>query len=195
MMQTILQHYRTKGYGSIDPDSIDVQPICPTASSSLASVHKEDDKYRNSSSETAVTSAASSVSTIFEDSVYSEVQPSPLPVDPDALERHVMINLQPSPRNSAVADVRLSMISNFSAAYNTVNISLALTMMRPTHPPEDAPSIANCSSALIAGMIIGQLGGGLLGDWLGRHMAMAVTLTLQIVGRPASHKKRRGCIK
>lgn len=176
MMQTILQHYRTKGYGSIDPDSIDVQPICPKASSGLASVHKEDDKYRNSSSETAVTSAASSVSTIFEDSVYSEVQPCP----PDALERHVMINLQPSPRNSAVADVRLSMISNFSAAYNTVNISLALTLMRSTHPPEDAPSIANCSSALIAGMIIGQLGGGLLGDWLGRHMAMAVTLTLQI---------------
>ena len=83
-------------------------------------------------------------------------------------------------RNSANADIHLSMVSNFSAAYNTINISLALTMMQSFHPTEDSSSIAKCSSALIAGMILGQLGGGLLGDWLGRHMAMAVVMTVQI---------------
>lgn len=165
MMHNLLRYYRSYGYGSIDADNID------------GLLHK--DQNRNSSAETAVTSAASSVSTIFEDSVYSEVQPC-TPPGYDAMEQHHVLPPPPQKRNSTLADVRLSMISNFSAAYNTVNISLALTLMRSTHPPEDSPSIANCSSALIAGMIIGQLGGGLLGDWLGRHMAMAVTLTLQI---------------
>lgn len=172
--QKLLRHFRS--YGTVvpvisetsDSDSNDIHPNYSYAT--FASLHK--DQIRISSAETAITSAASSVSTIFEDSVYSEVQPCTHP-------EHDVIEQLPK-RNSAVADVRLSMISNFSAAYNTVNISLALTLMRSNHPPDDAPSIANCSSALIAGMIIGQLGGGLLGDWLGRHMAMAVCLTLQI---------------
>ncbi|KAL7532410.1 hypothetical protein ACHAXR_005293 [Thalassiosira sp. AJA248-18] len=30
-------------------------------------------------------------------------------------------------------------------------------------------------------MIFGQLGGGVLGDWLGRHVAMALVMTLQVV--------------
>ena len=177
-MQNLFRQNRKFGYGSIDLDNTDGQPR------GLGSLHQhKEDQNRKSSSETAVTSAASSVSTIYEDSVYSEAQPYNVPAEHNAMEHHAKHCLHPPPppkRNSAVADVRLSMISNFSAAYNTVNISLALTLMRSTHPPDDAPSIANCSSALIAGMIIGQLGGGLLGDWLGRHMAMAVTLTLQI---------------
>jgi PHS family inorganic phosphate transporter-like MFS transporter len=85
-----------------------------------------------------------------------------------------------SKRNSSYADMRLSMVSNFSAAYNTVNISLALTLMKAVHPPLHPSEISLCSSALIAGMIIGQLAGGLLGDWLGRHMAMSVVMTLQV---------------
>ena len=177
-MQNLFRQNRKFGYGSIDLDNTDGQPR------GLGSLHQhKEDQNRKSSSETAVTSAASSVCTIYEDSVYSEAQPYNVPAEHNAMEHHAKHCLHPPPppkRNSAVADVRLSMISNFSAAYNTVNISLALTLMRSTHPPDDAPSIANCSSALIAGMIIGQLGGGLLGDWLGRHMAMAVTLTLQI---------------
>ncbi len=170
-MRNLLRHYRK--YGSVDLDGTDVQPRV------LGSLHQHKEvQNRNSSSETAVTAASSvsTISTINEDSVYSEAQPCSVPAEHNAI-------LHPPPpmkRNSVVADVRLSMISNFSAAYNTVNISIALTLMRSTHPPDDAPIIANCSSALIAGMILGQLGGGLLGDWLGRHMAMAVTLSLQI---------------
>ena len=75
-------------------------------------------------------------------------------------------------RNSSYADMRLSMISNFSASYNTINISLGLTLMNAMHPPKHPSDVSLCSSALIAGMIIGQLAGGMLGDWLGRHLAM-----------------------
>lgn len=85
-------------------------------------------------------------------------------------------------RNSSHADMRLSMVSNFSAAYNTINISLGLTFMKLLHPPMHPTDMSLCSSALIAGMIIGQLVGGLLGDWLGRHMAMSVVMTLQVAG-------------
>ena len=84
-------------------------------------------------------------------------------------------------RNSTTADARLAMASNFSAAYNTFNISLALALMRSSHPPHTSSDITSCSSAVIGGMIVGQLVGGLLGDWLGRHMAMAVVMCVQVV--------------
>lgn len=84
-------------------------------------------------------------------------------------------------RNSTTADTRLAMASNFSAAYNTFNISLALALMKKSHPPSHAASdIASCTSAVIGGMIVGQLIGGYLGDWLGRHMAMAVVMCIQV---------------
>eukprot|EP00956_Cyclotella_meneghiniana_P043518 scaffold273814_cov86-Cyclotella_meneghiniana.AAC.5 len=83
-------------------------------------------------------------------------------------------------RNSSYADMRLSMISNFSASYNTINISLGLTLMNAMHPPKHPSDVSLCSSALIAGMIIGQLAGGMLGDWLGRHLAMAIVMSLQV---------------
>jgi PHS family inorganic phosphate transporter-like MFS transporter len=84
-------------------------------------------------------------------------------------------------RNSTTADTRLAMASNFSAAYNTFNISLALALMKQSHPPSHAASdIASCTSAVIGGMIVGQLIGGYLGDWLGRHMAMAVVMCIQV---------------
>ena len=38
-----------------------------------------------------------------------------------------------------------------------------------------------CSSALLAGMILGQLTGGALGDAIGRHRAMAVVMFLQVI--------------
>ena len=105
-------------------------------------------------------------------------------VSPNTVSQEVQeptLKKQKQKRNSATADVRLSMASNFSAAYNTVNISLALVIMQSIHPLEDPSSISTCSSALLGGMIIGQLGGGILGDWFGRHMAMAVVMTLQVV--------------
>lgn len=84
-------------------------------------------------------------------------------------------------RNSSTADARLAMASNYSAAYNTFNISLALALMRSSHPPHTSSDITSCSSAVIAGMIVGQLIGGLLGDWLGRHIAMSVVMCVQVI--------------
>ena len=89
--------------------------------------------------------------------------------------------ISPVKRNSTTADARLAMVSNFSAAYNTFNISLALALMRSSHPPHASGDVTSCSSTLIGGMIVGQLVGGLLGDWLGRHMAMAVVMCVQVI--------------
>lgn len=84
-------------------------------------------------------------------------------------------------RNNKASDMRLSMLSNFSTAYNVVSISMALNIMQELYEttPQDK---SLCSSALIAGMIIGQLAGGAIGDILGRHVAMALVMSLQIVG-------------
>ena len=93
-------------------------------------------------------------------------------------------------RNTAAADLRLSMLSNFSTAYNILSISLSLKIMHPIYYPHNhhhhqmdvmSKSLESlCSSALIAGMIVGQLAGGTLGDVLGRHRAMAVVMFLQV---------------
>jgi hypothetical protein len=83
--------------------------------------------------------------------------------------------------NDKASDMRLAMLSNFSTSYNIVSISLALDIMQDIYPstPNDK---SMCSSALIAGMIVGQLFGGAVGDLLGRHLAMAVVMGLQVVG-------------
>jgi hypothetical protein len=88
-------------------------------------------------------------------------------------------------RNSASADLRLSMLSNFSTAYNVLSISLALHMMDQIYKIQGNERTI-CSSSLIAGMIIGQLAGGALGDLMGRHMAMTVVMFLQVVAAFAS---------
>jgi len=89
-----------------------------------------------------------------------------------------------SGKNSAAADMRLAMLSNFSTAYNIMSISLALPMLQTTTARNDSDNNIKslCSSALIAGMILGQLCGGTLGDVCGRHVAMALCMGLQIVG-------------
>jgi hypothetical protein len=84
-------------------------------------------------------------------------------------------------RNSASADLRLAMLSNFSTAYNTVSISLALAILRNVRPVTKTSNQAFCSSALIGGMIVGQLLGGTIGDVVGRHRAMSLVMLLQIV--------------
>jgi MFS transporter, PHS family, inorganic phosphate transporter len=88
-------------------------------------------------------------------------------------------------RNSAAADLRLSMLSNFSTAYNIISISLSLQMMKHVYTPTPRDE-SLCSSALIAGMIIGQLTLGTLGDVLGRHRAMAAVMLLQVTAAFAS---------
>lgn len=82
-------------------------------------------------------------------------------------------------RNSKAADVRLSMLSNFSTAYNVISISIALSVMARIYTVTSEAK-ALCSSSLIAGMIIGQLLGGAVGDLVGRHKAMAIVLLLQV---------------
>jgi PHS family inorganic phosphate transporter-like MFS transporter len=84
-------------------------------------------------------------------------------------------------RNTAAADMRLAMLSNFSTAYNTINISMALLIMHQVYPNTNVHESSLCSSALIAGMIVGQLLGGTLGDALGRHRAMTVVMFLQVI--------------
>lgn len=87
------------------------------------------------------------------------------------------------PRNTAAADLRLSMLSNFSTAYNVLTISVALTMMEESIDRKiTAADKSQCSSALLAGMILGQLAGGALGDLCGRHIAMSIVMLLQVIG-------------
>lgn len=88
-------------------------------------------------------------------------------------------------RNSSAADLRLSMLSNFSTAYNIISISLSLDILKDLYPVSPEAS-SLCSSALIAGMIVGQLVGGALGDIIGRHRAMAAVMLLQVISAFAS---------
>lgn len=83
-------------------------------------------------------------------------------------------------RNTAAADMRLTMLSNLASAYNVLSISLSLRVMERVYTNLKATDASLCSSALIAGMILGQLVGGALGDVLGRHRAMAVVMATQI---------------
>ena len=99
-------------------------------------------------------------------------------ISKDVSEQHV--------RNNSAADLRLSMLSNFSTAYNIVSISLALDMMEFVYDSLSASDRSLCSSALLAGMIFGQLGGGTLGDIVGRHVAMTIVMFLQITASFAS---------
>lgn len=82
-------------------------------------------------------------------------------------------------RNGSAADLRLSMLSNFSTAYNILSISLALQIMETMYSlsPEEK---SLCSATLIAGMIVGQIGGGILGDVLGRHRALTIVMFVQV---------------
>jgi MFS transporter, PHS family, inorganic phosphate transporter len=109
--------------------------------------------------------------------------------NPMRSSEHVIRSHRKTKRNSAAADLQLSMLSNFSTAYNVICISLALQMILHVARNESDDRMyaispkdeSICSSALIAGMILGQLTLGTLGDVLGRHRAMSVVMLLQIV--------------
>ena len=81
--------------------------------------------------------------------------------------------------NNTYSDLRLSLLSNFSTAYNILSVSLAIQMMSSVYDPSDSER-AMCSSTLLAGMILGQIGGGALGDLIGRHRAMTFVMFLQV---------------
>jgi len=74
-----------------------------------------------------------------------------------------------------------AMISNFSTSYNVVNISLVLPILEMLHPDATEEDISACASALLAGMMVGQLLGGALGDsFLGRLGALRLVMAIQI---------------
>jgi len=109
-------------------------------------------------------------------------------------------------------DQLTAMISNYSTSYNAVNVGIVLPILmysiessskdEPYSTPQDyiALSIARrldsnnnseegddeedsiVASSLLAGMILGQLIGGYLGDIIGRRPAMMLVMILQIVG-------------
>jgi PHS family inorganic phosphate transporter-like MFS transporter len=74
-----------------------------------------------------------------------------------------------------------AMVSNFSTSYNVVNISIALPILRYLYKGSEEDEAA-CSSSLLAGMIVGQIIGGALGDsFLGRLGALRLVMSIQIV--------------
>lgn len=78
-------------------------------------------------------------------------------------------------------EVLLAALSNLAVSFNVVNISLVLKIMGNIyHESEIAQD--GTSSALIAGMILGQLVLGFLGDLLGRQRCLFLTLSLAICG-------------
>lgn len=80
-----------------------------------------------------------------------------------------------------------AMISNFSTSYNVVNISLVLPILEQIHKDASSEDAAASASSLLAGMIVGQLVGGALGDsWLGRLGALRLVMSLQILASVAS---------
>lgn len=74
----------------------------------------------------------------------------------------------------------MAMISNFSTSYNVVNISLVLPILEDLYPATAEESSASASS-LLAGMMVGQVVGGALGDtFLGRVGALRLVMALQV---------------
>lgn len=83
-----------------------------------------------------------------------------------------------------------AMISNFSTSYNVVNISLVIPILAQISTSssgggggESDEDEAALASSLLAGMVVGQLLGGALGDIprLGRIGALRLVMLLQIV--------------
>lgn len=90
-----------------------------------------------------------------------------------------------SRKNSPMADLRLSMLSNLSTSYNTLSVSWAIQMISKIYSINEGEQ-SLCSTALLAGMILGQLFGGVLGDYIGRHNAMMLMMLTQIFAALAS---------
>ncbi|KAL3936204.1 MAG: hypothetical protein SGBAC_008420 [Bacillariaceae sp.] len=74
-----------------------------------------------------------------------------------------------------------AMLSNFSTSYNVVNISLVLPILESLHSASEE-AVASTGSSLLAGMMLGQVVGGVLGDtFLGALGALRLVMALQIV--------------
>ena len=83
------------------------------------------------------------------------------------------------------------MLSNFSASYNVVTISVILPILRLIlsfnhSATEESQAMllrqeSECASAVIMGMMIGQLAGGTLGDMFGVQRAIFLVMAIQII--------------
>ena len=76
------------------------------------------------------------------------------------------------------------MLSNATTSYNVVSISLVLKIMGSPNLYGDVGDTveSTCSSALLVGMVFGQLLFGSLGDVIGIDRAMALTIVTQVIG-------------
>jgi PHS family inorganic phosphate transporter-like MFS transporter len=81
-----------------------------------------------------------------------------------------------------------AMLSNFSTSYNVVNVSLVLPILEQLAGDETSEDASIVASSLLAGMMLGQMGGGALGDSsaLGRLGALRLVMLLQIVASAGS---------
>jgi MFS transporter, PHS family, inorganic phosphate transporter len=97
-----------------------------------------------------------------------------------------LFSSEPS-RQGTSPSLLIPMISNFSTSYNVVNISMVLPILEQVHDGATSEDAAACASSLLAGMIVGQLFGGALGDSpLGRIGALRVVMSLQVIASIAS---------
>ena len=82
----------------------------------------------------------------------------------------------------------VAMLSNYSTSYNVMNISMVLPILEKTIPGTTTEDAAASASSLLAGMIVGQLLGGYLGDSpvLGRLGALQLVMALQVIASIAS---------
>ncbi|CAM9473036.1 unnamed protein product [Heterosigma akashiwo] len=78
-------------------------------------------------------------------------------------------------------EVVLCAVAKMAMSYNVICIDLTLDIMADIYDETDSQEDV-VSVALIAGMIIGQLGLGFLGDIIGRTKALLITLCLAIFG-------------
>jgi len=82
-------------------------------------------------------------------------------------------------------NVIISATGNFSTAYNLQIISIAILIAGYVYPEtKDAAKTTSSAvkSAALIGAIVGQIGMGYVGDLLGRSRAMALTMSLTILG-------------
>ena len=77
----------------------------------------------------------------------------------------------------------VAMLSNYSTSYNVMKISMVLPILEKTIPGTTTEDAAASASSLLAGMIVGQLLGGYLGDSpvLGRLGALQLVMALQVI--------------
>jgi PHS family inorganic phosphate transporter-like MFS transporter len=100
--------------------------------------------------------------------------------DVDNGHRNVTIDSAPLALSKNAAQIT-AMVSNFSTSYNVINISLVLPILQSIFNVSDEED-ATCASSLLAGMVLGQVLGGALGDsFLGRLGALRVVMAFQIV--------------